>query len=401
MTLTLLLDLDDTLLNTDLESFVPIYFQSLSQYLQPWVSTEKVVPALIAGMSAMNANEDPRRTLREAFESEFYPRLGIQQEALTAAIPEYFRRAFPALARHTTQNPEAIRFLDWAISAGHRVAIATDPLFYRAAVEERVRWAGFNPEQFELISSADHFHFTKSHPAYFAEMLGRLGWPDGPVLMVGNDYQRDIVPAGRLGLKTFLIETGSGIESRDEMGRGTFEDLRTLIESTDPSTLEPTFKSRDGIMGITSSTPAVLLSMCLPLSDTQWSLEPTRDDWAITEIASHLRDTEREVHAMQLELMIEKADAFIPRPETSVWANERDYLSEDGATALTAFAEARIQFVNKLGQLPAEIWKRKARHAIFGPTDFQEIMSFVADHDRLHLQQAWKTVQSLRVSASI
>ena len=104
---------------------------------------------------------------------------------------------------------------------------------------------------------------------------------------------------------------------------------------------------------------------------------------------------------MQLEMMIEKADAFIPRPETSVWANERDYLSEDGATALTAFAEARIQFVNKLGQLPAEIWKRKARHAIFGPTDFQEIMSFVADHDRLHLQQAWKTVQSLRVSASI
>lgn len=401
MELTLLLDLDDTLLNTDLESFVPIYFQALSQHLQPFVPSDKVVPALIAGMTAMNANEDPRRTLREVFESEFYPRLGVQQETLTDAISEFFRRVLPALARHTRQNPDAIRFVDWAISAGHRIAIATDPLFYRAAVEERVRWAGFNPEQFELIASADHFHFTKSYPAYFAEVLGRLGWPDGPVVMVGNDYQRDVVPAHKLGLKTFLIETESGNRSGEEAGRGTFDDLRTWIESKDPSGFEPSFRSRDGILGIAASTPAVLLSACQPLSEEHWKHEPTRDDWAMTEIACHLRDTEQEVHALQLDLMIEKPDAFIPRPETGVWASERDYLSEDGAAALGAFADARIQFIEKLQQLPAEIWKRKARHAIFGPTDFQEIMSFAADHDRLHLQQAWKTIQSLRVSASI
>jgi hypothetical protein len=38
---------------------------------------------------------------------------------------------------------------------------------------------------------------------------------------------------------------------------------------------------------------------------------------------------------------------------------------------------------------------RKARHAIFGPTDVTEIISFVADHDRMHIQQAWKTLKSL------
>jgi hypothetical protein len=47
------------------------------------------------------------------------------------------------------------------------------------------------------------------------------------------------------------------------------------------------------------------------------------------------------------------------------------------------------------------MWGRIARHAIFGPTDFLEIISFVADHDRLHLQQAWKNLQSLQVGASI
>jgi len=33
MTLTLLLDLDDTLLNTNLEAFVPAYFKALSKHM--------------------------------------------------------------------------------------------------------------------------------------------------------------------------------------------------------------------------------------------------------------------------------------------------------------------------------------------------------------------------------
>jgi hypothetical protein len=38
-------------------------------------------------------------------------------------------------------------------------------------------------------------------------------------------------------------------------------------------------------------------------------------------------------------------------------------------------------------------WSRKARHAIFGPTAFVEVIGFMADHDRLHVQQAWRILQ--------
>ena len=44
-----------------------------------------------------------------------------------------------------------------------------------------------------------------------------------------------------------------------------------------------------------------------------------------------------------------------------------------------------------------EMWSRNARHAIFGPTNFQEVVGFVADHDRLHIQQAWKTLKNIDV----
>jgi hypothetical protein len=39
---------------------------------------------------------------------------------------------------------------------------------------------------------------------------------------------------------------------------------------------------------------------------------------------------------------------------------------------------------------------RKARHAIFGPTNFIEVMSFATDHDRAHVQQVWKTLKNVQ-----
>jgi FMN phosphatase YigB (HAD superfamily) len=401
MTLTLLLDLDDTLLDTNLDSFVPAYFQALSQHLHTFCSSGTVARSLVAGLNAMNANEDPRRTLKAVFEDEFSTRLGVRDEALYDAFDDFLKHVFPGMAGLTRQIPEAIYFVEWAVSAGHTVAVATDPLFYREATEERLRWAGFDPDQFALVSTADDFHFTKSHPAYFAEFLGRLGWEDGPVLMVGNDLHRDIVPAQQLGLKTFHIESGSTSDLDGDTAHGTLADLRAWIESVEFSAFEPSFKSRDGIMGIMASTPAVLDGMSASLTTDQWSHEPSAGDWSMNEIACHLRDTEREVHAIQLDLLINKPDAFIPRPDSGVWASERDYLSEDGRAALEGFAEARIEIINRLKMLPETTWSRKARHAIFGPTDFLEIMGFVGDHDRLHLQQAWKTLQCLRVGASI
>jgi hypothetical protein len=111
----------------------------------------------------------------------------------------------------------------------------------------------------------------------------------------------------------------------------------------------------------------------------------------------HLRDTEREIHQLQLGLLLEREGAFIPRPDTGIWANERKYLNIHGPTALAEFAAARLETLQILKAQPEEMWSRRARHAIFGPTNFTEVMSFVADHDRLHIQQAWKTLRSINV----
>jgi len=396
MPLTLLFDLDDTLLNTNLEAFVPAYFQALTQYFESYILPTVMLRAFIMGTNMMNESADIIRPLQDVFDSVFYPTLGIVKEQLIDLFDKFYDEVFPTLQSHVQLKPEAAPLIQWSLDQGFQIAIATDPLLFpRKATFHRLRWAGLDPGQFDIVSSYEEFHFTKTHPAYYAEALGRMGWNDGPVLMVGNDPNRDLIPAHRLGLKTYFIDDGSASSPGIEAGRGSLSDLRPWLESTDLSSLEPVFKSRDAICGIMQSTPAVLQTVTNSLSDEQWGREPNQNDWALNEIVCHLRDNEREIHKVQMDLMIERTDAFIPRPDTSVWANERDYIQIDGRSALNEFAAARLENLKTLNNLDEAIWSRRARHAIFGPTNFLEAEGFMAEHDRMHVQQAVKTMQNL------
>ena len=390
MTLTLLLDLDDTLLETNMGAFIPAYFQALSKHLANHIQPEKMLPALMKGTELMLASEDPTRTLQEVFESYFYPKLGVPKDQLNPLIEQFYDEIFPSIGVVTRKREGAIDLVDWAFDKDYRVAIATDPLFPRKAVYHRIRWAGLDPERFELVSSFETFHFTKSHPAYFAEVLGRLGWPGDPVLMVGNDVERDLKPAKSLGLKTYHIHEGSASNPGPEAaGGGKLSDLRAWLESTDPASLEPSLKTPSAILTLMLSTPAVLESLVASVTDLCWSHKPDANEWALVEVICHLRDTEREVHHMQINTFLEENEPFIPRPDITVWAKERNYLKEDGRTALRDFAAARNETLSKLRGLNDTVWQQKARHAIFGPTHLQELVGFMAEHDRLHIQQTW------------
>ena len=403
MTLTLLLDLDDTLLETNMGAFIPAYFQALSKHLAKYALPEKMLPALMKGTELMLASEDPTRTLQTVFEAYFYPNLGVPKEQLQHEIEQFYDEVFPSIGVVTKKREGAVDLVDWAFTKGYRVAIATDPLFPRKAVDHRVRWAGLDPKRFELISSFETFHFTKSHPAYYAEVLGQLGWPNGPVLMVGNDIDRDLKPAQSLGLKTYHVTdesaSGSGpfdaAQGRPEAdGRGRLADLRSWLESTDPESLEPSIQNPVAILAMMLSTPAVLQSLVASVPDRAWPRKPLADEWALVEVICHLRDTEREIHQMQVNTLLKENEPFISRPDSTVWAKERNYLKEDGRKALQDFASARTETLTKLKGLQDAVWKQKARHAIFGPTHFQEVIGFMADHDRMHIQQAWKILKT-------
>src|SRR5688500_15270868 len=111
MSLTLLLDLDGTLLDTNLEAFVPAYFQALSEHMAGHVPPNAMLRALVNGMHLMNENENPTRTLQEVFEDYFYPDLGLSKEALSGVLEGFYDDVFPTLGNHTRIRPDAALFL--------------------------------------------------------------------------------------------------------------------------------------------------------------------------------------------------------------------------------------------------------------------------------------------------
>ena len=90
MKLTLLLDLDNTLLNSSMEIFIPAYFQALSGFLKEQVEPKLMLSALRSGTRSMMANSDPSRTLQQVFDAEFFPRIGIAREELQPRLAQLY-----------------------------------------------------------------------------------------------------------------------------------------------------------------------------------------------------------------------------------------------------------------------------------------------------------------------
>ena len=292
----------------------------------------------------------------------------------------------------------------WALTQGIRLAVATNPLFPLAAIHHRMRWAGLSLEEwpFAVVSAYETFHFTKPNPAYFAELLGRMCWPDGPVLMVGDDTERDLLGSAALGLATYWVDASeadvpAGVSLT---GCGTIGELRPWLERTDLSKLEPDFSRPESLIALMLATPATISGLLPSLSKREQVMgpdmrrRPISSEWSLTEILCHLRDTEQEVNLPRLRMMLDLNEPFIPARDTDSWATERDYRNQDAMQAMRDFTKARMQTVDLLSNLVDE-WKRKARHAIFGPTDLQELVKFMVEHDKLHIRQICSTLEQL------
>ncbi len=155
MTLTLLLDLDDTLLSSNMDNFIPVYFQALGKAMADNVDPQLLLKHLMIGTQAMIAHDSPDETLEEVFSQNFYPYLEKGRDALDPKIVSFYEEIFPTLSYLTKPRPEAVTFVQWAVERGYRIAIATNPLFPRAAIMNRLRWAGLEPDDypFEVITS--------------------------------------------------------------------------------------------------------------------------------------------------------------------------------------------------------------------------------------------------------
>lgn len=401
MSLILLIDLDDTLLGNAMDTFVPAYTQALAKRLADFAAPDRLIGQLIQATRWMVQNQDPTLTLEQVFDRYFYPALGFERQTVQTLIDDFYRADFPKLRDITVYKPEAVQVVTEALSQDIQIGIATNPLFPRSAILQRLEWAGFPNASslFALIPSYETFHFAKPALEYFAEFLGQLGWLNEPVIMVGDDYAMDILPARQMGLPTYWIVDQEEYQVDKTDTRHAWGPLSGLIgwlNQTPRKVLQPECTSPATLTACLRATPAALASLVRIVPQPLWTVKPSPEEWSLTEIVCHLRDVEAEVNLPRLKSILKEQNPFLAGKDTDLWANERNYQAQDLQKALEDFTRQRMELLNLLDQLTPTDWELPARHAIFGPVRLHEITRISADHDRMHLKTVRQLVQQLR-----
>jgi len=386
MKLTLLVDLDDTLLSNQMELFEPAYLKALSKHLSNHVRPDVMLRELLSATRQMITNTQPDSTLETVFDQAFYPAIGTSKPAISAVIAQFYREVFPGLKGVTSPKPDAARFIEWAHKKGHRVVVATNPLFPHTAIDQRLAWAGFPIDQyhFDLITSYESFHFAKPNPFYIAEILAQLGWPDEPTIMIGNDAKDDISPAVQLGLATFWVNSQPANNQSLPVGvtrYGSLDDLIKWLDSNEGLAIQKeTLTAPDSCLAILNANLSALLTLT--------NLWPDTHPEQLSNLIGYWCDIETMRNLPWIQQVLQEENPLLadhsPVPATTP--------IRDGKQALTEFSTARLSTIALLSHLTPQDWRRPLRHPTLGESNLAALISLIAGEDQVWMRRCWQVV---------
>lgn len=386
-----LLDLDDTLITSNTHNFFPAYLRELGQYAAAISPPEQFVDQMMSSFERTLYQYDPARPLYERVMERFSEDIGHELATLEPLFASFYRDAYQALSGWIRPRPESRRLLEWLFDHDYTVVVATNPGLPEAAIHHRMRWGDIPPEQydFDMITTLESMHFGKPTAEYYSEIVLRLGVEPHEAIMVGDDWDADLVGAAAAGLHTFWVTT-EGSEPPDGSiqvsGYGTYESFVEKVLDGWLDTLPTDGNiSRSSLIHRLAAYPAAIDAARRPYLRDVLECNPAEDEWSARDIVCHLRDHEAQTRA-RLERILAEDNPFLSA-DTNPWAAGALYRRVPFEEAFDVFVERREAMVEWLKTIPEEGWKQQARDAIFGPTCFEEVVSFLADHDRMHLQQ--------------
>ncbi|MBK8987744.1 MAG: HAD family hydrolase [Chloroflexi bacterium] len=202
-----LFDLDDTLLGNNMDTFIPGYFALLGKYAERYLPRDRFLRELMVCTQAMISSTDTAVSNRDVFWGTFQQRTGLDPTELEPFFETFYAEQFPQLAAATSKRAGAPELVQLCLDRGLKVVIATNPMFPRRAVEERLAWAGLplSDYAYDLVTSYEVMHATKPHPAYYREILAYIQVSPAAALMVGDDWENDIAPAAAVGCATYWL----------------------------------------------------------------------------------------------------------------------------------------------------------------------------------------------------
>lgn len=166
------------------------------------IEADKIIQGVIAGVKAMVKN-NREMSNEDIFWVAFTQVTQIQKEEIENEFEDFYKNEFPKFD-DGIQNKNMIEAVRILKEKGYRLLLATNPMFPKMATEERIRWAGLNRSDFDVVTTYENASACKPNVAYFQELIEKYNLNIKDCIMVGNDAQEDGV-IQKLGIPLYLV----------------------------------------------------------------------------------------------------------------------------------------------------------------------------------------------------
>jgi FMN phosphatase YigB (HAD superfamily) len=215
----------------DQDVFVKAYLGGLAKKLAPYGYDPKaLVDGIWAGTGAMVTN-DGASTNEEVFWNRFSQLLGADVRKDEPLFNAFYENEFQQISRVCGFDGRAAEIIRFLKTRGCRVVLATNPIFPAKATYSRIRWAGLNAGDFELVTTYENSRHCKPNPDYYRDILRALGESAENCIMVGNDVSEDMI-AQHLGMEVFLLTDcviNQFNQTIDHYPQGSFDALLSFL----------------------------------------------------------------------------------------------------------------------------------------------------------------------------
>lgn len=231
---TVLFDLDGTILPIDQEEFIQKYFQKITSRIakEKQMDPEHLTKVIWSGTKGMVKNDGTKMN-RDCFYEIFEELTGEKTEDFEPAFDDFYEREFDELKEIMKESYNSKKMIARLKEKGHKVILATAPVFPRVAVNTRLSWVGLSVNDFDYVTSYENSSYCKPSKKYYQEILERNHAEVEDCVMIGNNVREDMV-AKELGMEVFLLtDFLENPEDQDisQYRNGNAEDLLAFVES--------------------------------------------------------------------------------------------------------------------------------------------------------------------------
>lgn len=386
----ILLDLDNTLIDNPDREFASHYLGLLDAHLRNTIGYSDGKASMRRAMWHLKNGRDMVRTNADVIIDQFVQDTLCTPDVIQVVLNQFYEQHYPQLESLIKPIKEPNRLLSYLFDSEFSVVLATNPIYPLNAIQQRLVWGGLDVEvsQFAFVTHSENMHSIKPDPAYYAETIARVGVEPDQAIMIGNSETNDIIPAKVIGLSTFHVSLDDTSPSGYRGNLAQFEQLlldpsqlgQMRAEPLQPPMIVPQYRGNVG----------ALWGMLIDVKPHFWHQYPYPDEWSIIQILCHISEREREHHLPTLERIRSENNPFIVSPAPP--GPHLVVCDEDGMRVAREYTAAREETLKVIQSFHLDEWQRPARHSIFGLTNLLEMAYFIAQHDRLHLNQLCQTL---------